>query len=294
MERVIKLDYAYTNKGPIILDKKIYFLTGNKNKISEIMDFVSTNTEYFELLSNQIGFISMELEEIQCENSSDLKIGSDEISKNKIQKAVCTIKQMVAKNLIKIESDEVIFICEDTSLYMSDSINSFPGPYIKFMMPSDIINFANGIEISNKKADSRKAFVSSQFSFIKYLNLKSDDVLVNDQIVNDQIENMHQMPKVEVVCGTTQGTISNELRGLNGWSFDLCFIPCIEEFKQSQLFSKYFEANPDIDISVLSGKTYSELIDADASQSCRLKNCISHRIKALDNLFSFIKKFNLI
>ncbi len=304
MDNIIKLDNANTNfgsgqilnkspKNPIILNKKIYFLTGNKNKISEIIDYCLRNTEYMDM-SNHIGFISMELEEIQCENSSDLKVGSDQISKNKIQKAVWTIDQMVAKNIIKITSDEVIFVCEDTSLYMNDTINSFPGPYIKFMMPSDIINFANGIEFRNKKSDSRKAFVSSQFSFINYSKLK----------LYDDFENINNMSKIEVVCGTTQGRISNELRGIDGWSFDLCFIPCIEEFEQSQLFSKYCETNPNINIHTPNGKTYSELMDmdmdmdieinADTKRSCRLKNCVSHRTKALDNFFSQIKKFNLI
>jgi hypothetical protein len=56
----------YNKQNPYIGNgiKHVFFLTRNQNKINEFVEYCST----IQSLHNLIGFISIDLEEIQCES----------------------------------------------------------------------------------------------------------------------------------------------------------------------------------------------------------------------------------
>lgn len=251
----------YSKQHPYTCDetKRIFFLTGNKNKINEIVEFCSTKS----ILSNIVGFISLDLEEIQCE-SEDMVKGSTEISVNKIIKATEKIHNLIENGVLNFGSSELIFIIEDTSLYLKQTQNNFPGPFIKFMKPLDVINLANGLEMMNPKQEARNSVVSTQFACVYY---------------NGKISTIDD---VVLVSGETNGSISNTLKGIDGWGFDFCFIPNSQEYDVVQA---------DFDIELLKklyGKTYSELMTF--IPDVNFKKLISHRTKAMQNLFIELEK----
>ncbi len=246
------MENKLTKPTPIILHKKIYFLTSNMNKLIELIE-IGKNFGLAEL----VGSFKLELEEIQCNDDKNLKNGSEEISKNKIIIAIKKIKDMVKNGEIKFTQEEVIIVCDDTSLFLNGTSNYFPGPFIKYMKPQDLIIFANAYGNENS------AEVSTLFSYIIYKN---------------SVEN-YELKDVNICIGSTIGKISSEQRGTNGFGFDNCFIPIESEFSNSDFFNEYCSKNNKFDNSSVYGKTFSEL-DKD------VKNCVSQRTKACNLLFN--------
>lgn len=251
----------YNEQNPYIGDgiKQIFFLTGNQNKINEIVEYCLT----LQSLHNLIGFISIDLEEIQCE-SEDLEKGSTEITINKIIKAIDKIHCMIEDGILNFGTDKIIFIVEDTSLYLNETQNNFPGPFIKFMKPIDIINLVNGIEIINPGQNARSSRVVTQFAYAEYNRKKAT------------------MSDITVVSGETNGQISKTLKGIDGWGFDFCFIPNFQECGLEQ-----FNDNKEL-LKKIKDKTYSELLTF--LPNVNLKKYISHRTKAIQNLFIRLEK----
>lgn len=92
------------------MNEKIYFISGNKGKISEFKNFIPS-----------IQAINLDIKEIQ---SLDLK----EILKYKLDEAFTMLETQECK-------DFDFLIVEDTSLFIN-SLNGLPGPFIKFFLES--------------------------------------------------------------------------------------------------------------------------------------------------------------
>ncbi len=146
-----------------------------------------------------------------------LKIKVSEIQDNNIENIAKT------SALIAMQKSHLPIIVEDAGLFI-ESLNGFPGPYSKYVY--DTIGIEGILTLLMNK-ENRKCYFKSAVVFSN--------------------------PKGEVKCflGTVEGTITDKIRGTNGFGFDPIFEP---------------KDKP--------GKTFGEI-------TIKEKNRISHRSKAL-------------
>ncbi|CRH03000.1 Ham1-like protein, putative [Plasmodium relictum] len=139
----------------------LYLVTGNKNK----------KIEFEKMLNNElkVGYIDFDLIEIQ---SNDII----EINEHKVKNA---FEMFIEQNIQTDKKKKKLVITEDTGLYI-DCLNSFPGPYVKWMQKA--IGSKGIYEIVSKYSDN-KCHAVCVYSFYDGENVHSFKGVTHGKIV---------------------------------------------------------------------------------------------------------------
>lgn len=252
--------YKATVSNPFISNQNIYLVSSNPNKASEINDILSKLNPAI-----NISTIKIDLPELQL-YKKDMRESSCEITKEKVKSCWSQIYEFISDNKL-ILSSETMFIIEDSSFYLLD-LADVPGPYIKGFNSETLIKMTN----NNK----RNAEAMCYFSFFLFDPNKIDSL-------NNEID----LDKIHIISGSCLGTISNEIRGNGGFGWDNIFIPDIKYIEELKYYDM-FENNSNFNfLDKYKNKTFSEIIDI----STDVKNLISQRKNAINNLYPFIEEF---
>jgi inosine triphosphate pyrophosphatase len=185
------------------MKKNIVFITGNEGKRKEV-EAILGSTKY------SIVNINLEVPEIQS-------ISVEEVTKEKIKSAYellkSNFKEVIDKFMekgVKVSNiNDVIVICEDTGLYMSD-MNKFPGALIKYYLGSI------GIEGIVKMNGGSKAKAQTVIGVIKHGKIMKPFV------------------------GNRTGKIANKIESTNSFGWDPVFIPDLSKTKYSKYNGKTY------------------------------------------------------
>jgi inosine triphosphate pyrophosphatase len=182
--------------------QNIIFITGNKNKLKEVIEILGDNFAIINIDADLPEIQSTDVKEVIQEKIKE----ADKIFRNK--DTLKKIKEEFKKlNIVINDYNDVTIICEDTGLHI-DSMNisekaeknptkMFPGALIKFYLQA---LGAKGIIEMNKNSNAR---LSCYIGVIK-----------NGNII-DPIESV------------VEGKIANTFED-GGFGFDPCFIPSLD------------------------------------------------------------------
>jgi inosine triphosphate pyrophosphatase len=181
----------------------IVFITGNENKRKEVEQILGSE-------KNAIVSINLDVPEIQT-------LSVEEVTKEKIKSAFELLKQnfdevikKFAELGIKVKNiKDVIVICEDTGLYITD-MNKFPGALIKFYLQSI---GTEGIIKHNKGSAAKTETVIG--------------IIKNGKVL-------------EPIVGSRLGKITTKLLPNDSFGWDPVFIPNIAKTKFSDYNGKTY------------------------------------------------------